>query len=69
MPSDFNGDGYADLAVGVPLEKVGGHFGAGAVNVLYGSGNGLTAVRGSASGARTAPGSKVSARGKLDGSL
>ncbi len=22
MPSDFNGDGYADLAVGVPLEKV-----------------------------------------------
>ena len=40
MPSDFNGDGYADLAIGVPLEN--DH--AGVVNVLYGSLGGLTAV-------------------------
>jgi FG-GAP repeat len=40
---DFNGNGSADLAVGVPLEDVGAVADAGAVNVLYGSG-GLTAV-------------------------
>jgi hypothetical protein len=33
---DFNGDGFDDLAVGAPGEAVGGLFGAGAVNVLYG---------------------------------
>jgi hypothetical protein len=36
---DFNGDGFADLAVGAP-----GDDGAGAVNVLYGSANGITAA-------------------------
>lgn len=41
---DFNGDGYADLAVGVPLEDVGALQDAGAVNVLYGSAGGLTAA-------------------------
>jgi hypothetical protein len=41
---DFNGDGYADLAIGVPGESVGGHLRAGAVNVLYGSASGLTAT-------------------------
>ena len=40
--SDFNDDGFADLAVGVPAEDVGGITNAGAVNVLYGSGSGLT---------------------------
>ena len=40
---DFNGDGYADLAVGVPGEDVGRVAYAGAVNVLYGSPSGLTA--------------------------
>lgn len=44
MPSDFDGDGYADLAIGAPGEAVGGRAGAGAVNVLYGSHYGLTAV-------------------------
>jgi FG-GAP repeat len=41
---DFNADGRADLAVGVPGETLGGAFGAGAVNVLYGSAGGLTAA-------------------------
>lgn len=44
-PYDFNGDGYADLAIGVPGERVRGKDGAGAVNVLYGSTKGLTAKR------------------------
>jgi hypothetical protein len=35
---DFNGDGFDDLAVGAPGENTS----AGAVNVLYGSGSGLT---------------------------
>jgi FG-GAP repeat len=42
---DFNGDTFADLAVGVPLENTpSGSNGidAGAVNVIYGSANGLT---------------------------
>jgi hypothetical protein len=38
---DFNGDGYADLAVGVPLEDVSGSNDAGGVEVIYGSVNGL----------------------------
>ncbi len=40
---DFNGDGRADLAVGVPLEDVGGVGNAGAVQVLYGTPSGLSA--------------------------
>ena len=39
-PSDFNGDGYADLAIGVRQDG----FGAGSVNVLYGSATGLSAT-------------------------
>lgn len=41
---DFNNDGLADLAVGVPREDVGTITDAGAVNIIYGSANGLTAV-------------------------
>ena len=41
---DFNGDGFADLAIGVPGESVGSVTGAGAVNVIYGSSIGLTAT-------------------------
>lgn len=44
-PYDFDGDSYADLAIGVPGERVGGKDGAGAVNVLYGSKKGLTPKR------------------------
>ncbi|MCI0364627.1 MAG: hypothetical protein L0219_12125 [Phycisphaerales bacterium] len=39
---DFNGDGFSDLALGVPLEDVGSKIDAGAVNVLYGSAEGLS---------------------------
>jgi len=40
---DFNGDGFADLAIGVRGESVGFISGAGAVNALYGSVRGLQA--------------------------
>lgn len=39
---DFNGDGYAELAIGIPYESVGAAEQAGAVNVLFGSNVGLT---------------------------
>lgn len=38
---DFNGDGFTDLAVGVPYEDVGKIVNAGAVNIIYGGGGGL----------------------------
>ncbi len=41
---DFNNDGYADLAVGVPYEDVGAIVDAGAVHILRGSASGLTSV-------------------------
>jgi disulfide bond formation protein DsbB len=41
---DFNGDGFADLAVGVNGEDAGAIIDAGAVNVLYGSATGLSAT-------------------------
>jgi hypothetical protein len=41
---DFNGDGYEDLAVGVPLENRSGEDNAGTVHVLFGFGGGLTAI-------------------------
>lgn len=40
---DFNGDGFFDLAVGAPRDRVNNHEGAGSVNVLYGTKTGLTA--------------------------
>jgi hypothetical protein len=40
---DFDGDGFVDLAIGVPGETVGGFATAGAVEILYGSAPGLTA--------------------------
>lgn len=39
---DFDGDGFDDLAVGVPSEDIGPITGAGAVQVWYGSATGLT---------------------------
>ena len=39
---DFNGDSFADLAVGAVFEDVGTAMNAGAVNVLYGASSGLT---------------------------
>jgi len=41
---DFDSDGYADLAIGVPFEEIDGNSAAGAVHVLYGSSTGLTAA-------------------------
>ncbi|NEO48719.1 MAG: hypothetical protein F6K55_33300 [Moorea sp. SIO4A3] len=38
---DFNGDGYDDLAIGVPGEDLGGIIDSGATQILYGSANGL----------------------------
>jgi len=40
---DYNGDGFADLAIGAPGEMVAGHIVAGVVHVLYGGPNGLRA--------------------------
>ena len=40
LEADFNGDGYADLAIGVPNEEFGGKH-SGGVNVLYGTDDGL----------------------------
>ncbi len=40
-PYDFNGDGYADLATGVPGESIGSISQAGLVQVVYGSSSGL----------------------------
>jgi FG-GAP repeat protein len=39
--ADFNGDGYADLAVSALYEDVNGQADAGAVNVMYGGAAGL----------------------------
>jgi FG-GAP repeat len=39
---DFSGDGFADLAIGVPNADFPGNVDAGEVNVIYGSATGLT---------------------------
>ena len=41
LGQDFNGDGFADLAIGSPGETVGGAAGAGAVTIIYGAGPGI----------------------------
>jgi hypothetical protein len=41
--ADFNGDGFTDLVIGVPLEDLNGNEDAGAVQVIYGSIDGLAA--------------------------
>lgn len=41
---DFNDDGYADLAVGLPAQDIDSKPDAGAVNVLYGSPGGIAAA-------------------------
>lgn len=40
-PGDFNGDGFADLAVAAPYEDLGDISDAGAVTIFYGSTDGL----------------------------
>ena len=39
--ADFDGDGYVDLAVGVPGQDTGGFDGAGAVHIVPGSAGGM----------------------------
>ena len=39
---DFDGDGFTDLVVGVPFEDIDAEADAGAVNVLYGSEDGIS---------------------------
>ena len=41
---DFNGDNFADLAIGVPREDIGGFVDAGAVHIIYGTENGLSST-------------------------
>ena len=41
--SDFNGDGFADLAVGAPAEDIGTKEDAGSVSVLFGAADGVSA--------------------------
>ena len=41
LSTDFNGDGFTDLAVGAPGEDLGGAVDAGAVNVFYSTGTAL----------------------------
>ncbi|GAA2065070.1 hypothetical protein GCM10009801_10100 [Streptomyces albiaxialis] len=43
VTSDFNGDGYADVAVGVPDGTVGGKAKAGYVNIVWGGPKGVGA--------------------------
>jgi hypothetical protein len=45
VQDDFNGDGYRDLAVGIPGASRGDDDLVGAVDVLYGSKSGLSAAR------------------------
>jgi len=40
VKGDFNGDGFADLAIGVPFEDIGGEVNAGVVHVIYGTAGG-----------------------------
>jgi hypothetical protein len=40
--NNFNGDGFADLAIGAPGETLAGQAGAGAVSVIYGTAAGLS---------------------------
>src|SRR4051794_16566486 len=45
LSSDFNGDGFEDLAVGVPLEDGASYPDQGEVDVFYGGGAGLQAAQ------------------------
>jgi hypothetical protein len=45
VAGDFNGDAYADLAIGVPYENLGAKTSTGLVTVLFGSPSGLTGTQ------------------------
>lgn len=52
--TDFNGDGYPDLATGAPGGTAGGHAEAGYVLVSYGSADGIGAAESTVLGQHTA---------------
>lgn len=65
IPSDFDGDGHVDLAIGAPGEAVGGTKpNAGVVHVIRGSASGLTRV-GDQLWSQDSPGVKGVAKGGL----
>ncbi len=53
---DFDNDGYADLAVGVPDEDTGNGANAGTIDFLWGSSSGLSAAQSSAADEFDTPG-------------
>jgi FG-GAP repeat len=61
LQADFNNDGAADLAVGVPGESVGAIDGAGSVNILYGAAAGGLSGAGSELFTQAASGGAVEA--------
>jgi len=63
---DFNGDGFADLAIGSPGETVNGMVRAGAVNVIYGSANGIQSSGGQLLTQNSAPAANFPIRAKAD---
>ena len=63
--TDFNGDGFADLAIGAPRQDVDGKVGVGQVNVLYGSAAGLSAA-GDQRWTQSSPGVRGIAEGNND---
>ncbi|MFJ2730207.1 integrin alpha [Streptomyces collinus] len=52
LADDFNGDGYRDLAIGMPEKTINGKEDAGAVLVTFGSAHGLTSKHVCRSGPR-----------------
>ncbi|MGB1532998.1 MAG: fibronectin type III domain-containing protein, partial [Acidimicrobiales bacterium] len=42
---DFNGDGFDDLAIGVPNENVNGHDNAGKIQIFHGSADGFPNIQ------------------------
>ena len=42
---DYNNDGYADLAIGIPNESIGNVRGAGGITILYGSNQGINPTK------------------------
>ena len=66
IPSDFDGDGHVDLAIGAPGRSVGAAGrDAGVVNVLYGSADGPSA-RGDQRWSLDSPGVKGSSHGRAN---
>ncbi|HKP89443.1 MAG TPA: glycoside hydrolase family 88 protein [Thermoleophilaceae bacterium] len=66
---DYNGDGYADLAVGAPYEDNGDLVNVGRVTVFYGSAGGLTATGATSFGQEGAGGAATAAHERFGQAL